>query len=78
MLNTVKNYVYGSANRPIILEVDTTKVGVTDSYSFEIPCDNYTYNYIVDWGDSTRSSHRVSSTHTYSNGGIKIIKIYVG
>ena len=79
MLNTVKNYVYGSANRPIILEVDTTKVGVTDSYSFEIPCVysySYSYNYIVDWGDSTRSSHRGSSTHTYSNGGIKIIKIY--
>lgn len=78
MLNTVKNYVYGSTNRPIILEIDTTKVGVTDSYSFGIPCDDsyLGYNYIVDWGDGTRSSHRGSSTHTYSNGGIKIIKIY--
>ena len=60
-----------------IIQVDTTKSGVTSDHAFQIPTENgYTYNYNVDWGDgNTTTGTSTSATHTYVASGLHTIKI---
>ena len=65
-----------SKSNALIFKVDTTKAGISDSYSFRIPTISNDYNYTVDWGDGFVNTGVTGNiTHTYSTQGIKIIKI---
>ena len=65
-----------SKSNALIFKVDTTKAGISDSYSFRIPTIGGGYNYTVDWGDGFVNTGVTGNiTHTYSTQGIKIIKI---
>ena len=65
-----------SKSNALIFKVDTTKAGISDSYSFIIPTIGGGYNYTVDWGDGFVNTGVTGNiTHTYSTQGIKIIKI---
>ena len=65
-----------SKSNALTFKVDTTKAGISDSYSFRIPTIGGGYNYTVDWGDGFVNTGVTGNiTHTYSTQGIKIIKI---
>ena len=57
--------------------IKTDNPGASDANSIIIPTSpSYTYNYIVDWGDGSKSSGLTAdSTHTYTNPGTYTIKI---
>ncbi len=52
----------------------TWEVGAGESIT--IPTNpGFSYNYTVDWGDGTMTTHNGDATHTYSSAGVKVVKI---
>lgn len=89
MLNTVKNYTFGQGTMEkfaCIITVDTrnvTAVGnATNQFTLPLAINtsDFNINFVVDWGDgvvnTVRSKSDANRTHTYSIGGIYVIKTY--
>jgi hypothetical protein len=65
-----------SGPKPFILKIDTNNTFGGPSYPFGINTDSlYTYDYTVDWGDGTITSHTGNASHTYSAQAIYEVKI---
>ena len=65
-----------SGPKPFILKIDTNNTAGGPNQPFGIFIDpSYTYDYTVDWGDGTITSHTGTSSHTYSTPDIYEVKI---
>ena len=53
----------------------TDNSGVSNSNEITIPTGSGTFNYTVDWGDGSSSTHTGDATHTYATPGTYTVKI---
>ena len=64
-----------TGNVPFITIWKTSNPGLSNNNQIIIPTTGVGYNYLVDWGDGTTSTHTGDALHTYATAGTYTVSI---